>query len=89
MKGFSNRFFKQGKQVKLNKALPPRSEEEIKKEYAQVLGKAAQAGYQAYVYQKELSRLNEKLEALNLEDYKRQESTKSETPAPEVKNEQS
>jgi len=66
MKGFSSRFMKRDKQVSL-KPQPPREISEITKEYSEQLGKAAQAGYQVYVYQKELARLNDRLEQLNLE----------------------
>lgn len=81
-------FRKRDPQVKLQPK-PPRLIDEIKAEYADLLGKAAQTGYQVYVYKKELARLNDRLEQVNNEGAQRQQLDKeSAKTAAEASNEQ-
>lgn len=67
------KFFKSKKQA-LAKEAPkePRSEADIRKEYADVALAAGQAQYQVYVYQRELDKLNLQLLNLNNEGAERQ-----------------
>jgi hypothetical protein len=88
MKGFTNRFSRRSNKTVTATLPQPRSMEDIQKEYVDLLSKAAQAGYQAYVYNKELSRLNERLEQVNIEGGQRQKLDKDAAPKAEATNEQ-
>lgn len=70
------------------KPTTPRSLEELQKEYADLLSKAAQAQYMVYVHNKELEALNEQLVRVNQEAAHRQSLDKK-TPDTEVSNGQS
>lgn len=74
MKGFTNRFARRSNKV-TQQSLPaePRVLEDIHKEYSELLSKAAQAGYHVYVYEKELGRLNQRLEEVNIEAAQRKQ----------------
>jgi hypothetical protein len=88
MKGFTNRFTRRSNKTVIAELPQPRTMEDIQKEYVDLLGKAAQAGYQAYVYNKELTKLNERLEQVNLEGAQRQKLDKESAPKTEASNEQ-
>lgn len=57
----------------------PRSLDEIKKEYAELLSKAGNAQYLTYVYSKELEQVNGQLVKINQEAAARQELDKKES----------
>lgn len=75
------------KQFKLPKLTPPRSEEEIRKAYAELIGKSGQLQYQILVYKNELKSINESLLSLNHEAAARQKLDTEAKPKEEVSNE--
>lgn len=66
----------------------PRSIEEIKKEYNELLAKSGNAQYLVYVYSQELENLNRRLVEVNNEAGIRQKLDAQEVKKEEVKNEQ-
>lgn len=77
------KFFKNRKRV-AQKAVEPRSIEEVTKEYTELCGKAGQAQYQVMVFTKELERLNERLLSVNQEAAARNELDRQEKATAEV-----
>lgn len=57
-------------------ALPPRTMEEIMKEYNQLIARAGNLQYQTFVYESELSQVNQRLVDINHEAARRQELDK-------------
>lgn len=75
-------YFKNKAKRKVSlKPAPPRSLEEITKEYQEVLGKAAQAQYFVYVHSKELEQFNQRLVQVNMEAAERQKLDKEASAA--------
>jgi hypothetical protein len=83
---------KRNKQFKLPQQATPRGLEDIQRDYQSTAAQAGQAQYQIYVWNEDLTRLNDKLKSLNSEAAARQELDKKATPPPtpqttEVSNE--
>jgi hypothetical protein len=79
-----NKFFKNGKQVKLNKpAAPPRELEVIEKEHNQECWALGQLEYQVFVLRQEIESKNKKIQSLNYEGAERKKlNDQAKTAAP-------